>query len=163
MAFEQNKRIEIQDVKDKLDGKVSTANVLTLEGIQAATDLTGKVASASALKEIASRDLLWTNANPTSSFSTQNLSMDLTKYGAVIIEVCEYGGVPARSERKFSNIVFKAIGGSVATYYYLDGTYLLSFVRGIHVLDDRIYISDSSDNHGINNVGAIPQRIWGIK
>ena len=108
-------------------------------------------------------DLLWTNASPTSSFSTQDLSIDSTKYRAILIEVCEYGGVPARADNKFSNIVFKAVGGSVATYYYLDGTYILSFVRTIYVLDDRIYISDSSDNHGINNVGAIPQRIWGIK
>ena len=37
-------------VKDALDTKVNTANVLTLEEIKASTDLSGKVASASALK-----------------------------------------------------------------------------------------------------------------
>lgn len=51
MAFEQNKPIEIQDVKDKLGGKVSTSDVLTLTDIQASTDLTGKVASASVIKD----------------------------------------------------------------------------------------------------------------
>ena len=35
-----------------LDAKVNTANVLTLEEIQATTDLTGKVASAKALKDV---------------------------------------------------------------------------------------------------------------
>ena len=39
-------------VKDALDTKVNTANVLTLEEIQATTDLTGKVASASAVKSL---------------------------------------------------------------------------------------------------------------
>lgn len=39
-------------VKDALDAKVSTANALTLEQIQATDDLTGKVASAGALKQL---------------------------------------------------------------------------------------------------------------
>ena len=49
MAFEQNKPIEIQDVKDKLDGKVSTSDVISYEEIKASTDLSGKVPSASAI------------------------------------------------------------------------------------------------------------------
>lgn len=154
-------------VKGALDTKVNTGDVLTLGQIQATTDLTGKVASASALKEITKLDLLWTNASPTSSFGTQDLYMDLTKYRAVLVEVCEYGGVQARFEAPFSCVAYKGVGSAVATYYhYTDAntdTYILSFVRGIYALDDRIYISDSRDNHGVNNVGAIPQKIWGIK
>lgn len=154
-------------VKGALDTKVNTANVLTFDEIRATTDLAGKVASAGALKEIASLDLLWTNASPTSSFGTQDLYMDLTKYRAVLVEVCEYGGVQARAEAPFSCVAYKGVGSAVATYYhYTDAntdTYILSFVRGIYALDDRIYISDSRDNHGVNNVGAIPQKIWGIK
>lgn len=61
MAFEQNKPIEIQDVKDKLNGKVSTSDVLTLTDIQASTDLTGKVASASALKQTLIKEKLYTD------------------------------------------------------------------------------------------------------
>ena len=38
-------------VKGELDTKVNTANVLTIDEIQATTDLTGKVASASAIKD----------------------------------------------------------------------------------------------------------------
>lgn len=52
MAFEQNKPIEIQDVETELGKKVNTSDVLSLEGIQSGTDLTGKVASASALKSV---------------------------------------------------------------------------------------------------------------
>ena len=39
-------------VKSALDTKVNTADVLTLEQIQATTDLTGKVASASSVKSL---------------------------------------------------------------------------------------------------------------
>lgn len=52
MAFEQNKPIEIQDVKDKLDGKVSTSNVLNFSDILAGGNLTGKVASAGAVRSL---------------------------------------------------------------------------------------------------------------
>lgn len=52
MAFEQNKPIEIQDVKDKLNGKVSIGDISTFNEIQSSTDLTGKVASADALKDL---------------------------------------------------------------------------------------------------------------
>lgn len=52
MAFEQNKPIEIQDVKDKLDGKVDTSSVSTFEEIMGTTDLTGKVASANSVKDL---------------------------------------------------------------------------------------------------------------
>lgn len=50
MAFEQNQKIEIEDVKTELGKKVNTSSVLTLDEIQGTTDLTGKIASASALK-----------------------------------------------------------------------------------------------------------------
>ena len=51
MAFEQNKPIKIQDVKDKLDEKINTSDISTLSEIQSSTDLTGKVASASVIKD----------------------------------------------------------------------------------------------------------------
>ena len=158
ILFEQN-----GDGKSTTIGNAVNTCSLTLEEIKSITNLSGKIASASALKEVATLDLLWTNANPTSSFSTQELYMNLTKYKAIMIEVCEYGGVQARADTKFSNIIYKGVGGCVATYYYNNGTYVLSFVRGIYVLDNRIYISEGSDNHGVNNVGAIPQKIWGFK
>lgn len=56
MAFEQNKPIELEDVRKKLGEKVSTSDVLTLGEIQSSTDLTGKVASASALKVLNYRE-----------------------------------------------------------------------------------------------------------
>lgn len=67
MAFEQNKPIEIQDVKDKLGGKASTSDVLTLTDVQASTDLTGKVASASALKQVLIREKLYKNMSADSN------------------------------------------------------------------------------------------------
>lgn len=61
MAFEQNKPIEIQDVKDKLDEKVNTSDIAALGEIQSSTDLTGKVASADALKQALIKEKLYTN------------------------------------------------------------------------------------------------------
>lgn len=52
MAFEKDKPIEIQDVKGRLDGKVSIGDISTFNEIQSSTDLTGKVAGASALKDL---------------------------------------------------------------------------------------------------------------
>ena len=56
MAFEQNQKIEIEDVKTELGKKVNTSSVRTIEEIQATTDLTGKIASASALKVLNYRE-----------------------------------------------------------------------------------------------------------
>ena len=52
MAIEKDKSIVATEVVDALNKKVNTSDVLTLGEIQESTDLTGKVASAGALKEI---------------------------------------------------------------------------------------------------------------
>lgn len=67
MAFEKNQKIEIEDVKNKLNGKVNTSDVLTLTDIQTSTDLTGKVASASALKQALIREKLYKNMSADSA------------------------------------------------------------------------------------------------
>ncbi len=55
MAFEKDKKIEIEDVKTELSKKVSTSDVLSYEAIKASTDPSGKVASAEALENVISR------------------------------------------------------------------------------------------------------------
>ena len=67
MAFEQNRKIEIEDVKTELGKKVNTADVRTIEEIQATTDLTGKVASADALKQALIKERLYTNMSADSN------------------------------------------------------------------------------------------------
>ena len=85
-------------VDGELAKKVSHTDSLTYEEIMATTDLTNKVASANALKEIATLDLLWENASPTSEYNDQRISMNLTKYKFVYIlyilstSVAEYIG-----------------------------------------------------------------------
>lgn len=51
-------------VKDALDTKVNTANVLTYEEIEASTDLSGKVASASSIKTIKLRSIYMESTLP---------------------------------------------------------------------------------------------------
>lgn len=93
MAFEQNKPIEIQDVKDKLDGKVSTSNVLNFGDILAGGNLTGKVASANAVKTLNTNlqnsflrgNSLWIQSNETQKFQVGTSgSFVFTTYGTSI-------------------------------------------------------------------------------
>ena len=160
MAFEQNKPIKIQDVKDKLNEKVNTSDVLTLAQIRSSTDLTGKVASASALKEIVNLDLLWTNASPYSDFPEQTLSLDLNKYKVIAISVNDYGTDPYRRDTTQVNFILKNVSSHIfSTYLHQD----IGSIRIVSASDDGIYISWATDTSGsVNNATAIPQKIWGI-
>lgn len=160
MAFEQNKPIEIQDVKDKLNGKVSIGDISTFNEIQSSTDLTGKVASASALKEIAKLDLLWTNANPYSEFPEQTLSLDLSKYKVIVISVNDYGTDTYRRYITQTTFVLKNVASHIFSTYLHQG---VGSMRNVSASDDGIYISGATDANGSYNAStAIPQKIWGI-
>lgn len=86
------------EIGELLNAKVNYTDSLTFTEIKNTTDLTNKVASANALKEIATLDLLWENASPTSGCSGQSISINLTKYKFVYIiyrlstSVAEYIG-----------------------------------------------------------------------
>lgn len=108
-------------------------------------------------------DLLWTNASPRSEFAEQNLFMDLSKYKAIVVDVCEYAGSGNnRYDDRYSGIFFKGIGGAITTYIFSEPI-TLSFVRKFYMLDDRIWISNSIDINLVNNLGAVPQRIYGVR
>ena len=49
------------------------------------------------LNDVPHYTLLWTNPNPTSSFSAQTISLDLSKYDAIAVVFDRYGGVDVRS------------------------------------------------------------------
>lgn len=51
MAIERNSEILYTDITGELDKKVNTTDVISLKEIQAGTDLTGKVASAEAVRD----------------------------------------------------------------------------------------------------------------
>ena len=68
-------------VKSALDTKVNTANVLSLEEIQASTDLTGKIASASVIK-----DSVFTIKNVSTAKYIQFGKLVVVKFAAVISE-----------------------------------------------------------------------------
>lgn len=147
-------------VKDALDTKVNTANVLTFDEIRVTTDLTGKVASAGALKEITKLDLLWTNENPFGEFSEQTISLDLSKYKVIVISVCDYGADSYRRDITQVNFILKNVDSHIfCTYLHQD----INSMRCVHASDDSIYISGAAGpNGGPNNATAIPQKIWGI-
>ena len=147
-------------VKGALDTKVNTANVLTFDEIRVTTDLTGKVASAGALKEITKLDLLWTNANPYSEFPEQTLSLDLSKYKVIAISVNDYGVDTTRRDTTQTTFVLKNVDSHIfSTYLHQD----IGSMRKVSASDDGVYISWASDSSGNYNAAtAIPQKIWGI-
>lgn len=147
-------------VKGALDTKVNTGDVLTLGQIQATTDLTGKVASASALKEVVTLDLLWTNENPYSNFPEQTISLDLSKYEVIAISVCDYGADVTRRDIIQTTFILKNVNSHIfCTYLHQD----INSMRSVSASDDSIYFSGAVTSSGSsNNTTAIPQKIWGI-
>ena len=88
ILFEQNgegKSTALSDLpvsrktQDALNTKVNTANVLTYEEIMATTDLTGKVASANAIKKISIKEKYFSNYT-TDSAGNIYIEMDTANY-----------------------------------------------------------------------------------
>lgn len=118
------------------------------------------------LKEQKGGDIIWTNPNPTTSFSAQTLNLDLTKYNSVLI-VADIGapdGIVSTLGCTRINI------GSSGTLKILYRTTDRSYVeRDIQVDEDKIVIgrgwdvvNNTRQNYGANNLG-IPTMIIGIK
>lgn len=110
---------------------------------------------------LTSYTLLWTNSDPTSSFSPQTISLDLSEYDR--IEVVSY--VNRSSTLAFSTILHKGIRGT------LSGVYAARIV--IRNLTDGYTNSGISFGSGTNintygnettdNAYVIPYKIYGIK
>lgn len=148
-------------VKDALDTKVNTADVLTFEGIQATTDLAGKVASANALKEITKLDLLWTNANPKNNFSEQTISLDLSKYKAIYLRS---GSAGSSIESTFSHLLRIGDDARIMTcdkyvFAYRDLIVTTEYIR----FYDGIQIRDYNNVWNYGNSMCIPMEIYGVK
>lgn len=140
MAFEQNQKIEIEDVKTELGKKVNTANVLTLEVIQATTDLTGKVASASVIK-----DGVLTIKNVSTAKYIQFGKLVVVKFAATISGDV-FTGLPSPSQ--FLVITLRDNDNGKFASFYMDGdavikTYLATnYTPGNFYSGTFAYITD---------------------
>lgn len=100
-------------------------------------------------------DLLWTNASPTSSFSAQTLTIDMSSYEAIVIEhefstTSSVNRISGTIPKNATVYITSGIGGS-GPYY-------------------EAYRSVSFDDNGITfgagnpaNTNSVPLRVYGLK
>ena len=154
-----------EDVTGLLDTKVNYTDSLTYEEIMATNpvpDLTNKVASASALKEIATLDLLWTNASPTSEFASQSIQFQHVNYKFLYFEFVQYAGINRYCFYLMQNSNLSAVIDTIAY------SNLTIYIRGMSVLSNGVsfsdaYVSPSYGTYATNNAVLIPHRIYGVK
>ena len=143
-------------VDGELAKKVNYTDALSYTDIMNSSDLTGKVASAEALKHIATVDLLWTNASPTSEFAEQSLDIDLSAYK--IIYIITYGHVNTQSESYTMFLIDKNTG------YVFVGWYGAQYSeRPVSITNSRVYFGNGKTGGAVNNNYLIPYRIYGVK
>lgn len=109
-------------------------------------------------------DLLWTNASPTSGFNSQTISLDLSQYKLVLIEIILAVGSWSVAINKRQTICL-AKGFEGYTAYGLYNDYFV--YRDIKVNPDSIemkqaYFATSAGYTGSTEI-VIPFKIYGIK
>lgn len=143
-------------VDEELAKKVNYTDVLSYADIMNSSNLTGKVASAEALKHIATVDLLWENASPTSEFAEQSISIDLSAYK--IIYITMFGHVNTQNESYSMFIIDKNKG------YVFVGWYGAQYSeRSVSITNSRVYFANGKTGGAVNNNYLIPYRIYGVK
>ena len=113
------------------------------------------------LNDVPHYTLLWTNPNPTSSFSAQTISLDLSGYDAVKIVHNSAGDkcdeVRVGQSCRLSNISY---GGSAN---YMTGMFRICNVTASGIkFNDGCYVMAVA-SYLLNNSLCIPQKIYGIK
>ena len=113
------------------------------------------------LNDVPHYTLLWTNPNPTSEFSAQAISLDLSKYDMVKIDYNAYG---IKSEEtyvgKSCRLSIVSPGGAAM--------YITARFRDCTVMTDGIKFDEGRTSYAvatsdINNANCIPYKIYGIK
>lgn len=108
-------------------------------------------------------DKLWENSNPAAAFAAQKIPLDLSAYDAVYV-VCALQST--YSQRK-CELIMKGNIGSVQVFNY-DGR-IPGSVRRATVSPDGVtftegyYYNWSTTAYDVNNQGATPIAIYGVK
>ena len=105
-------------------------------------------------------DLLWTNPNPTSSFTAQTISLDLSEYELFIISSKAYADSSSLDEINFSIAIKNT--DSLAIAFRTSSPELF---RVVTANDNGITFSTGKYTGDTNTSDsyAIPQKIYGIK
>ena len=147
-------------VDGELAKKVNYTDALSYTDIMNSSDLSGKVASAEALKHIATLDLIWANASPSSEFAGQTLNIDLSAYKIIYITLVGNKVSPNESYTMFivdKNKGHMAIGWYGAKY----SERLIRISNSTIVFGDAKYIS--SPTSATDNGYLVPFKIYGVK
>lgn len=108
------------------------------------------------------RCLLWTNANPTTEFVPQTVSIDLTDFNEVEIVARNSATTNETVTQKFS---ISDIGGILTIFQLNDTWYMRQLTisnNGITFASGRYCYMSNGGNGDLNSV-CIPIRIYGIK
>lgn len=100
--------------------------------------------------------LLWTNSNPSADFDAQTISLNLTNYTGVFVDVIGTGSDTVQNTSYFSkNDIDKVVGIFSATGAY---------TRTVNVNDDGITFGIAKNtNSATTNSRCIPLKIYGTK
>ena len=110
-------------------------------------------------------DLLWTNANPTSAFAAQTVSLDLSNYSMIFVECIRYASnVDSYSLGTALSKIGEGATCTCAAAISSTGTYSVSFraftcsASGVTFGNGRKYdgVPDSDER-------AVPYKIYGIR
>lgn len=108
------------------------------------------------------RKLLWTNPNPTSAFSAQTVSLNLTDYDEVEIEA---RNSTSNSDSVTQNFSFSS-GGGILTIFQLNDTWYMRQLTltnsGITFASGR-YCYMTNGGNGVLDAVCVPTKIYGIK
>lgn len=158
---------ELREINDG-SGVVISVNgmggvvTITAESLGALISINGKTGPNATLTPddvgaMSTWELLWTNASPTSSFAAQTVSLDLSGYDAVLIDVnCAY------EFPDFGTCFVCMVGRGV----YMDvwnPTQNSKYFREATVASTGVTFGQGYFSTGANNNCAIPFRIYGIK
>ena len=106
---------------------------------------------------------LWENANPSSDFAAQTISLDLTGYDFVAIEHHLTLSATYDSDGLFISIIAVGTNGILQeANYQIAWRMAIVSTNGIQFLNGRVVYTLNQTVY-INNEHVKPTRIWGIK
>lgn len=108
-------------------------------------------------------DLLWTNSAPTSSFSAQTVSVDLSKYSLVLL-------LMNGDDTTQKYYIFAPLGETTSYQYQSEASTGVWFhFRSITATTSGVTFGDAYDHaynswgRSTNNLRAIPYQIYGVR
>ena len=102
--------------------------------------------------------LLWENPSPTNEFAGQKISLDLTNYVGIIIELRTATSISELASRSYIKVGEKLEGATAS-----DGSSSFSGWRTIQVESDGVTLSAKAGGSTVNDRVGIPTKIYGVK